>query len=222
MMRAVLFDWRGTLVVPPTFQDWIRDGLSRCRREMDADLVDELTARIVESNGPADRLDTPGMDTDPALHRSISPGVLTDAGIDDQLAEAIYASESDWRQNPWATDAAATLRELAEADVLIGIVSDIHFDIRPSFSAIGVADAITAYSLSFEVGAQKPNPEIFDHALSALGASPSQTLFVGDRSGPDGGAVEHGMMTLLLPPLNSPEDTRLDAVARLLGPRFRR
>lgn len=222
MKRAVLFDWRGTLVVPPTFEDWVRDGLSRCRREIGADLVDQLTAGIVESNGPADRLDAPGMDTDPAFHRSISLGVLRDAGIDDQLAEAIYASESDWRQNPFAADAAVTLRELAAADVLIGIVSDIHFDIRPSFSAIGVADAITAYSLSFEVGAQKPNPEIFDHALRALGASPSETLFVGDRSGPDGGAVEHGMMTLLLPPLHSPEESRLDAVARLLLPKSQR
>lgn len=69
-------------------------------------------------------------------------GVLTDLGIDNQLSEAIYASESDWRQNPFAIDAAVTVRELAEADVVIGIVSDIHFDIRPSFRAIGVDDAL--------------------------------------------------------------------------------
>ncbi len=216
MKRAVLFDWRGTLVMPPTFEDWVRDGLSRCRREADATAIAGLVARIDESNGPADRLDAPGMDVDPAFHRRTSLAVLTEAGIDDQLAEAIYDSESDWRQNPYAVDAASTIRALAESDVLIGVVSDIHFDIRPSFNALGVSDAIAAYSLSFEVGRQKPHPEIFDHALRALGVQPSETLFVGDRSGPDGGAVERGMMTLLLPPLTSPEDARLDAVPRLV------
>lgn len=216
MKRAVLFDWRGTLVVPPTFEDWVRDGLSRCGREAHSALVDELVAGIVESNGPADRLDTLGMDTDPLLHRTISLAVLTDAGIDDELAAAIYESESDWRQNPFAVDAAPTIRALAEAGVLVGVVSDIHFDIRPAFDSLGVADAIAAYSLSFEVGAQKPSTAIFDHALRTLDLTPSDALFVGDRSGPDGGAVEHGMMTLLLPPLVASQDARLHAATRLV------
>lgn len=98
----------------------------------------------------------------------------------------------------------------------MGIVSDIHFDIRPAFEALGVADAIAAYSLSFEIGAQKPSAAMFGHALNTLGVTPPEALFVGDRSGPDGGAVEHGMMTLLLPPLGSPHETRLTAVTRLI------
>jgi len=110
MKRAVLFDWRGTLVVPPTFEDWVRDGLLRCGRAQDPDLIHRITARIIESNGPEDRLDAPGMDIDPAFHRRVSIGVLTDAGMDDELAECIYESESDWRQNPFAIDAASTQR----------------------------------------------------------------------------------------------------------------
>lgn len=216
MKRAVLFDWRGTLVVPPTFEDWVRDGLLRCGRAQDPDLIHRVTARIIESNGPEDRLDAPGMDIDPAFHRRVSIGVLTDAGMDDELAECIYESESDWRQNPFAIDAASTIRVLADAGVLVGIVSDIHFDIRPAFHALGVADAIAAYSLSFEVGAQKPAAEMFGHALRTLAITAEDALFVGDRSVPDGGAVEHGMMTLLLPPLRSPDDARLGAVARLV------
>jgi HAD superfamily hydrolase (TIGR01509 family) len=214
--RAVLFDWRGTLVVPPTFEDWIRDGLGRCGRGVDGGTVDRLVAQVIRSNGPIDRFDTPGMDADASLHRRISLEVLADAGLDPELADAVYASESDWRQNPFACDAAHTVRALADAGILIGIVSDIHFDIRPAFSELGVADAVATYSLSFEIGAQKPDPVMFDHALEALGAAPSETLFVGDRPGPDGGAVEHGMMTLLLPPLTSPRQERLGAVTRLL------
>jgi FMN phosphatase YigB (HAD superfamily) len=218
MKRGVLFDWRGTLVVPPRFGDWVRDGLSRCGREARPALVDELVARIVDSNGPEDRLDTPGIDTDAAFHRSISLAVLADAGIDDELAEAIYASESDWRQNPFAVDAAPTIRALADSGILVGIVSDIHFDIRPAFEALGVGDAIAAYSLSFEVGAQKPSAAMFDHTLNAINVTPEDALFVGDRSGPDGGAVEHGIMTLLVPPLASPNNERLRAVTRIVLP----
>lgn len=214
--RAVLFDWRGTLVVPPTFEQLIRDGLARCGREIDLVTVERLVAQVVESNGPDDRLDTPGMDADSSLHRRISLEVFADAGLDTELAEAVYASESDWRQNPFVYDAAPTVRTLANAGILIGIVSDIHFDIRPAFGELGVADAITAYSLSFEIGAQKPEAVMFDHALGALGVTASKTLFVGDRSGPDGGAVEHGMVTLLLPPLTSVRHERLGAVTRLL------
>ncbi|MCM1951421.1 HAD hydrolase-like protein [Streptomyces sp. G2] len=218
MKRAVLFDWRGTLVVAPGFEDWVRDGLLRCGREAVPALVDELVARIVESNGPADRLDTPGIDTDPAFHRSVSLGVLADAGIDDELAEAIYSSESDWRQNPFAVDAASTIRALADGGILVGVVSDIHFDIRPAFDALGIGDLIAAYVLSFEVGAQKPSAAMFDHALASLDLTPQDALFVGDRSGPDGGAVEHGIMTLLLPPLATPTDSRLSAVTLIVLP----
>lgn len=159
---------------------------------------------------------TPGMDADPFLHRRISLEVLTDAGLDAELAEAVYAAESDWRQNPFARDAGPTIRALAGAGMLIGIVSDIHFDIRPAFGELGVADAIASYSLSFEIGAQKPDAVMFDHALGALGVTASEALFVGDRSRPDGGAVEHGMVTLLLPSLTSVRDERLGSVTRLL------
>jgi hypothetical protein len=36
--RAVLFDWRGTLVVPPSFEHLIRDGLDRCGSDIHFDI----------------------------------------------------------------------------------------------------------------------------------------------------------------------------------------
>lgn len=38
---------------------------------------------------------------------------------------------------------------------------------------------------------------------------------VGDRSRPDGGAVERGITTLLIPPLDDPRDARLHKVLAL-------
>jgi len=163
-----------------------------------------------------DRLNTAGIDTDVSLHRRIYLEVLNDLGIDKELASHMYASESDWRQNPFAHDAARVIRTLHSSGVLVGVVSDIHFDIRPAFKSLGVSDAVHAYSLSFEIGAQKPDRAIFNHALTALDVAASETVMVGDRSVPDGGAVECGITALLLPPLTSPDDQRLDAVLQLV------
>ena len=103
------------------------------------------------------------------------------------------------------------------------MTGDIHFDIRPVFAAVGLGRSIDSYSRSFEVGAQKPDRAIYQHALRGLGQLAEQVLMVGDRAAPDGRAVEHGIPTLLLPPLLSPQDERLSLVLDLTGERrFRR
>lgn len=58
----------------------------------------------------------------------------------------------------------------------------------------GVADLVDAVVVSEEFGVNKPGPEIFNHALSLIGANPWETLFVGDNTVADiGGAVDVGM-----------------------------
>lgn len=98
----------------------------------------------------------------------------------------------------------------------MGVISDIHFDIRPAFAAEGLSDAVDGYALSFEVGAQKPSAVIYRHALKMLEVTPSQALMVGDRAVPDGGAVEHGLNVLLVPPLEHPGQRRLHRVCELV------
>jgi FMN phosphatase YigB (HAD superfamily) len=58
---------------------------------------------------------------------------------------------------------------------------------------------------------------MFTRTLTALGIRPDEALMVGDRSRPDGAAVEPGIATLLLPPLASPAERRLHHVAALCG-----
>lgn len=155
------------------------------------------------------------MDADPALHKRSFFEVLSDAGVDTELASALYESESDFQRNAWAVDAASTIRALKSDGVLVGVVSDIHFDIRPSFDAEGLGSEIDVFALSYEVGAQKPSAEIYDFALNVLDLSASEVLMVGDRAHPDGGAVEHGISVLLVPPLQAPEHQRLGRVLDL-------
>ena len=95
------------------------------------------------------------------------------------------------------------------------MVSDIHVDIRPSLAGAALERCIDVVRLSFETGLQKPDPRVFLGALEALGTAAADTLMVGDRAVPDGGAVAVGMPTLLVPPLGDVQERRLWPVLRL-------
>jgi FMN phosphatase YigB (HAD superfamily) len=212
--RAVLFDWRGTLVVAPTFEQWAGESLRRLGRPSDEAAASELAARLADA---ADDLDAPGVDSDAAEHCHTYHRVLAELGLDPDLVGALYEVESDLTCNVFAHDAAETLGGLKDAGLGIAVVSDIHVDLRPAFAVAGLADCIDVFTLSFEQGAQKPDPRMFLGTLDALGVQPSDALMVGDRSAPDGGAVEVGLATLLLPPLTHPGDRRLHLVSTLCG-----
>ncbi|RBY89099.1 HAD family hydrolase [Blastococcus sp. TBT05-19] len=213
-MRAVLFDWRGTLACTLDEQEWVSTALRRLGRPVEADGVAELGTAL---RAAEDDLDGPGVDSDADLHRRTYAEVFRRIGLDDDLAAALYAVESDPLLNPFADDVADVLGRLRDAGVRIGVVSDVHVDIRPAFAAAGLAELVDAFTLSAEQGMQKPDPRMFTRTLDVLGAAPAEALMVGDRSGPDGGAVEAGIPTLLLPPLRGPQDRRLDRVPALCG-----
>lgn len=130
------------------------------------------------------------------------------AGLDDELAAALYDLDFDPRSHRFYPDAAPTLRSLHERGCRVALVSDIHFDLRPEFVAAGLVDTIDAFVLSFEQGVQKPGREIFETALQALGLSAHEAIMVGDRASHDGGAVAVGIETLLLPAQTSSDSTR--------------
>jgi FMN phosphatase YigB (HAD superfamily) len=73
-----------------------------------------------------------------------------------------------------------------------------NFDYSPTALAIleaaGVRDLFAAIVVSDQVGWRKPRPDIFRYALSATGADPARTLFVGDKAELDvAGAHRVGM-----------------------------
>ncbi|MFR9774877.1 HAD family hydrolase [Micromonospora sp. MS34] len=216
-LRAAVFDWRGTLVTTLPPLEWVRVALERLGRDSRPEAVSAVRAAVAVAAGDPDRLDAPGVDCDALVHRNTYHGVFADAGLDAALADALYAVESDPAYNPFAVDAVPVLRAVAGHGLRIAVVSDIHFDLRPVFAAAGLAGVVDVFVLSYEHGVQKPDPRIFRLALDRLDTEPARTLMVGDRSGPDGGALDLGMPTLLLPPLTDVRQQRLGLVARTLG-----
>jgi FMN phosphatase YigB (HAD superfamily) len=113
------------------------------------------------------------------------------------ISEELYAAERDgW--SPYE-DTVQVLRALRAAQVPVAVLSDTGFDIRPLFARWGLAEMIDAWILSYERGVAKPAPELFVSACAAVQTRPEAALMVGDNPLTDGGAVDTGMPTLLLP-----------------------
>ena len=89
----------------------------------------------------------------------------------------------------------AMLRDLRSARVPVGVVTNGGgFEQRAKVRSTGVDGLVDAVVVSGEFGASKPDPAIFERALSLIGADASETLFVGDNPSADiGGAKGVGM-----------------------------
>jgi FMN phosphatase YigB (HAD superfamily) len=216
-IRAVVFDWRGTLVSELTPEGWAREALRRAGREYDDHAVGILLQNIRKAAGEPNRLKSPQGNTSADRHRETYYTVFADAGLDDELADALFAVDSDPAYNVFADDAATTLNSVIGKGCKIGILSNIHFDIRPVFAGAQLLDHIDVFVLSSEHGIQKPDPAVFRLALDLLETRPEQTLMVGDRPSRDGVAIDVGMPTLLVPALTDHRQRRLHIVTNAIG-----
>ena len=186
-IEAVLFDFANTLfrMVPTAeFLGRIWAGAGRAPESLDA-------AAVVEQVRAAARLPhvaAAQVERDVSIERhreatSVWFGeVPAFEGIVDLAYEAVLDGGSWYPYD----DTAPVLRALSERGVPVGIVSDICFDLRDNFAAHGLGDHVGAYSLSYELGCEKPDPRMFLKACADLGADPRRTLMVGDNAARDG------------------------------------
>ncbi|WP_067665754.1 LppA family lipoprotein [Nocardia miyunensis] len=221
-MRAVVFDWRGTLVSELTQDRWAREALRRSGRDHSDTATKDLLRTILTAAGEPNRLKDPFGNTSFERHRDTYYSVFADAGLPEDLAHELFAVDSDPSYNIFAVDAAETIAAVKKKGCRVAVASNIHFDIRPMFEAVGLLDAIDTFVLSNEEGVQKPDPAFFQLALDRLGTPAEHTLMVGDNASRDGAAVDVGMPYLPVPQLTDPRHRQLhlvtNAVARRCDP----
>jgi putative hydrolase of the HAD superfamily len=79
-------------------------------------------------------------------------------------------------------DSLPAIRALREGGTRVALVSNCSFDTPPLIERLELAQEFDAIILSFEVGILKPDPGIYEAALSSLGdISPEEALFVDDQ-----------------------------------------
>jgi HAD superfamily hydrolase (TIGR01509 family) len=219
-IQAVLFDYSGTLFRLEEDDSWFT-GIQVDEREVDGHVQTELMRRLTQPTGKSVDMDDEqyrnwvNRDLEPHLHREAYLHVLRESGLPEHHAEALYdrvVDPASWTAYP---DTAAVLTSLKRQGLRIAVVSNIAFDVRPAFAMLGVFDDVDEYVLSYEVGAIKPNPEIFETALDRLGVAAEDALMVGDSEEADGGARAIGCAFGLVDPL--PTDARPDGLVKALS-----
>lgn len=190
-LRAVLFDFSGTLASCEARDDWFAGmGLDGAQR---ADVMDRLTHPTASVTHHAWEY----RDLDPALHREAYLHVLNNSGLADEHAEELYRRVTDPAE--WAVypDTALVLKSLRQNGFRTAVVSNIAWDIR----SVLTGSEVDEFVLSFEVGAAKPDLRIFTTALDRLGVAADEVLMIGDSEENDGAARELGCEFALVDPL---------------------
>lgn len=219
MVSAVLFDFSGTLFRLEEQDSWFA-GMAVDEREVDGHVQAELMRRLTAPTGRSVTMTDEqyqawaNRDLAPHLHREAYLHVLRESGLADHHAESLYNRVIDpasWTAYP---DTARVFKSLKAQGLRTAVVSNIAFDVRPAFTAIGAAEHVDEFVLSFEVGAVKPDPAIFTTALQRLGVPAQEALMVGDSEEADGGAREVGCQFALVDPL--PTEQRPDGLTTAL------
>ena len=121
--------------------------------------------------------------------------------VHDELVEA-FATAPDNVDLHLCDGAEECLRALKDAGVRLGIICDVGMTpstaLRANLERKGVLDLFDHWSFSDDVGAYKPAPAIFEHALEGLGGMPAErAAHVGDLRRTDVvGARAMGMVTV--------------------------
>lgn len=219
MVSAVLFDFSGTLFRLEEQDSWFA-GMAVDEHEVDGHVQAELMRRLTAPTGRSVTMTDEqyqawaNRDLAPHLHREAYLHVLRESGLADHHAESLYNRVIDpasWTAYP---DTARVFKSLKAQGLRTAVVSNIAFDVRPGFTAIGAAEHVDEFVLSFEVGAVKPDPAIFTTALQRLGVAAQEALMVGDSEEADGGAREVGCQFALVDPL--PTEQRPDGLITAL------
>jgi putative hydrolase of the HAD superfamily len=92
-----------------------------------------------------------------------------------------------------------TLQTLKEAGFTLGLVSNRSNPCQEECEALGLWPYFEFAYVAAEVGAWKPDPQIFDRALELTGSSPENIVYVGDNYFADiMGAKNAGLQPVLL------------------------
>jgi putative hydrolase of the HAD superfamily len=224
-VRAVLFDWGGTLTPWHTVDVGAQWHAYATRYAEDAQSARAMAERIMAAEEAAwKRLREDG-------GSSRLAEILAEAGVDTDdpghsAAQAAY--EEFWEPHTYTdADVLPVFTALRERGIKVGVLSNTIWSReyhQAVFARDGVLDLIDGAVYSSEIPHAKPHPAAFAAALRAVDVDdPASAVYVGDRPYEDvHGAQRAGLRAVLVPHSDIPKeqqvpvDVRPDAVVQRL------
>jgi HAD superfamily hydrolase (TIGR01493 family) len=198
--QALLLDFDHTLFAFDDSIAWLRAASQDCAVTTDEVELQRLFQRIEAARTWPEVVEAQrGCQRSPALHREAILFWFQSAGAGAVLAEALYrrlTTPPGWL--PYA-DVPEVLAALHRRGVAVAVVSNVGWDIRPTFAHYDLEAFVNTFVLSCEQGTEKPAISMFLAACAALGADPWEVLMVGDDPVSDGAALRTGAQVYLLP-----------------------
>jgi putative hydrolase of the HAD superfamily len=203
VLRAVLFDWGGTLMDDEWSDEIALEGHAAGLDAVERDGLPDAAAftRFLEEHETElfpltthDEIDISAVMLDSFARQGVE---LTD----DDIRLFLHAAQDAWSSYyQLAASTHALLEALRARGLRLGLVSNTaspHWLLQPVLEEQGLVERLDVIVLSSEVGKRKPHPAIFERALEELGVRAEEALFVGDRVEADVfGASRVGMRTV--------------------------
>ena len=191
LLKAIFFDAVGTLFY---LTKTVGDHYALVGREvgltLDAQQLDRAFFTAWEQMPPRAAVDGPREDDDKGWWRELVDLVL------DQVARSLseldrdnffeiayehFAEAGVWELYSEVMDVLRKLRPRFQ----LGVISNFDGRLRFILEHLGISKFFSYVFISSELGADKPDPEIFRRALKVIGSKPNQVLHVGDDSDRD-------------------------------------
>jgi HAD superfamily hydrolase (TIGR01509 family) len=199
VLKAVLFDWGGTLMEESWSDEIALEGHTAGIAALARDglpTAEDFTRHVTEH--------FPVQTEDEVDIAAVMRGSFADQGVDltdDDLRLFLRSVHEVWASYYWlAASTHALLEALRKRGLRLALVSNTaspEWLLRPVLESQGLVERLDAIVLSSEVGKRKPHPAIFERALSELDVWANEALFVGDRLDADvRGASQVGMQTV--------------------------
>jgi putative hydrolase of the HAD superfamily len=196
-VRAVLFDWGGTLT---TFHsvDMI-DAWQVAAAVLAPDRVEEVAAALLEAEREIWSRTTTTMRSATTAEVLRTAGAVVGLPVEEALHDKAVASYLDhWAPTSVArSDARPTLQALRDRGLRTGLLSNTHWprDVHEDWLARdGLLKLLDARIYTSDLEHVKPHPAAFDALLDAVGVAAENAVFVGDRLHDDvWGAKQLGM-----------------------------
>jgi putative hydrolase of the HAD superfamily len=226
-IRAVLFDWGGTLVRDDRTdrREPLLAVAAYARGRLKQPIRDDELERAFSSVIGVPTSTAPEID---AILGAVFTWLGWTVGTSDVDACSRLFFESATHGQTVYDDARALLPSLRYRGYRAGVVANELFGaalLQPHVNALGLAGYLDVIVTSADTGVAKPDPGIFHYALNALRVDPAEALFVGDSRDQDiTGARAAGMRAVLLDRKDRAHEAagylvieRLGALNELLG-----